>query len=195
MSERLRPHGVRLMDCPLNLRPMTEDDWPTLLPWHSDPEVLYFAEGDHVTARSPDDMQHIYRSVSQAAFVFVAELNGRPIGDCWLQKMNLPRVLNRHPAGQDLRRIDLMIGEKGRWGQGWGTRIIALLVRFGFDMCNADAIFGCDVTDYNPRSRRAFEKNGFLVDQTILQEPGRKAREVYDMVLTRSRCEQLHRRT
>ena len=135
-------------------------------------------------------MQHIYRSVSQAAFVFIAELDGRPIGDGWLQKMNLPRVLDRYPTGQDLRRIDLEIGEKTLWGQGWGSRIIALLVHFGFDTCHADAIFGCDVGDYNPRSRRAFEKNGFVVDQTILQEPGRKAREVYDMVLTRSRYEQ-----
>jgi RimJ/RimL family protein N-acetyltransferase len=174
---------------------MTGDDWPTLLPWHRDPEVLYFSEGAHVKSRSLAEMQHIYCSVSQAALIFVAEVDGRPIGDCWLQKMNLQRVLCRYLTGQDLRRIDLEIGEKTLWGQGWGSRIIALLVRFGFDMGHADAIFGCDVGDYNPRSRRAFEKNGFLVDQTIPQDPGRKAREVYDMVLTRSQYEQIYRRT
>jgi RimJ/RimL family protein N-acetyltransferase len=195
MTEPLRNHGIRLTNGSLVLRPIAEADWPILLPWHSDPEVLYFSEGNHATSRSLEEMQHIYRSVSQAAFVFIAELHGRPIGDAWLQKMNLPRVLGRYPTGQDLRRIDLEIGEKTLWGQGWGTHIIALLVRFGFDMAHADAIFGCDIGDCNPRSRRAFEKNGFLVDQTIPQDPGRKAREVYDMVLTRSRYEQVYRRT
>lgn len=170
---------------------MTEDDWQVLLRWNNDPEVLYLAEGDDVTARSLDDVQAIYRGVSQHALNFIAELHGRPIGECWLQEMNLERILSRYPTGMDLRRIDLVIGEKDHWGRGMGTRMIALLTRFGFETCKADAIFGCDVADYNPRSRRAFEKNGYIIDRVIPQRAGRKAREVYDMVLTRERHESL----
>lgn len=107
----------------------------------------------------------------------------------------LRRVLDRHPTGQDLRRIGREIGDGILWSHGWGTRIIALLARFGFDMGHADAIFGCGVCDSNPRSRRSLEKNGFLVDQTIPRQPGRKAHEVYDMVLTRSQYEPVYRRT
>ena len=84
-----------------------------------------------------------------------------------------------------LFRIDLMIGEKAFWGQGWGTRIIRLLTDYGFERCEAGAVFGVGVADYNPRSRRAFEKNGYAVDQTIPQPAGSKAREEYDMVMTR----------
>ena len=84
-------------------------------------------------------------------------------------EMNLERILSRYPKEMDLRRIDLTIGEKEFWDQGWGTRMIALLTQFGFQKCNADAIFGCDVGDYNPRSRRAFEKNGYVIDRVIPQ--------------------------
>jgi RimJ/RimL family protein N-acetyltransferase len=64
---------------------------------------------------------------------------------------------------------------------------LAGVVEVEFDECKADAVFGCDVADYNPRSRRAFEKNGFVVDQAVLQPPGSKAQVVFDMVLTRER--------
>lgn len=186
-TRELRRHDVHLRDGALVLRPMTEGDWGVLQKWNSDPEVLYYAEGDDVTSRSLQETQIIYRSVSQQAFCFIAEIDGRPIGECWLQKMNLKRVLERYPQETDLRRIDLAIGEKEFWNHGWGTRIIALLVRFGFEECGADAIFGCDVADHNPRSRRAFEKNGFVVDQAIPQERDRMASKVYDLKLTRER--------
>ncbi len=71
------------------LRPMSENDWEILTKWGNDPEILYFAEMDHVSTRSLDQVQSMYQSVSQTAFCFIIELDGRPIGECWLQKMNL----------------------------------------------------------------------------------------------------------
>ena len=186
-GKRLRVHDVQLSDANLLLRPMTEEDWPVLLRWNNDPEVLYYAEGGNVTSRTLEETQGIYRDVSQHAFNFIAELDGRPIGECWLQEMNLKRILSRYPNTMDLRRIDLAIGEKTLWGQGFGTRIVRALARFAFDECAADAVFGCDIADYNPRSRRVFVKNGFVVDQAVAQTPGSKAEVVFDMVLTRDR--------
>jgi RimJ/RimL family protein N-acetyltransferase len=194
MAETLKAHDVRLTEpdrSKLVLRPMSEADWDLLFAWNNDPEVLYFSEGDDVTSRSIEEVQEIYRGVSRHAYNFIAELDGTPIGDCWLQEMNLPRILRRYPAALDLRRIDLLIGDKNMWGKGLGTRMIRLLVRFGFESCGADAIFGCDVADYNPRSRRAFEKNGFVVDRAVRQRPGRKAAECYDLVISRARYDRL----
>ena len=182
--DRLSEHDIVLTDGPLRLRPMTEDDWDILLKWNSDPEVLYYSEGDDVKSRTLEETQGIYRGVSKAAFVFMAELDGRPIGECWLQKMNIDRIIQRYP-GKDLRRIDLTIGEKELWGKGWGTKMLGLLSRLGFEREGADAIFGPFVADYNPRSRRAFEKNGYVVDEEIDVKPGRKASKEYDMMLTR----------
>ncbi len=87
---RLREHDISLRGAAVTLRPLTEDDWGILLPWGSDPEVLWFSEGDDVQSYSLEDIQGIYREVSQAAFCFVIELDGRAIGDCWLQEMNIP---------------------------------------------------------------------------------------------------------
>jgi len=189
--ERLRGHTITLRDRELVLRPMTEDDWDLLYRWNSDPEVLYYAEGDDVTERSQEEVRGIYRSVSQTAFCFIIEHEGIPIGECWLQKMNLARILERNP-GLDCRRIDLMIGEKHLWGRGIGTRVIRLLTAFGFEEEGADRIYG-EVDDHNPRSRRAFEKVGYVVEDTVEYPPGGKARCGYDLVITRETYRQEHR--
>ena len=186
--DKIVTHDVVLEDGPLRLRPMTEDDWDFLLRWNSDPEVLFFSEGDSVERRTLEEIQGIYRGTSRKAWVFVAELERRPIGECWLQQMNVARIMRRHP-GRRLFRIDLMIGEKDLWGRGYGTRMIRLLTDFGFQRCGADAVLGVGVADYNPRSRRAFEKNGYAVDETISLRPGGKGAVEVDMILTRDEWE------
>ena len=177
---KLREHDITLQGEGLVLRPMTEDDWDILLKWNSDPEVLYYSEGDDITSRNLEDVQEIYRWVSQTAFCFVMELAGRPIGECWLQRMNLERILAKYPKA-DCRRIDLMIGEKEFWGRGLGTKAIQLLTDFAFEREKADLVFGCEVADYNPASQKAFQKNGYEIDATIIQPPGDKAKECYDL--------------
>ena len=168
------------------MRPMTEDDWELLLQWNNDPEVLYYSEGDNITESSLDEIQMVYRSISRKAFCFIIDYDRLPVGDCWLQEMNLDRILRHHP-GQNVRRIDLAIGEKALWGRGIGTEVLRMLVDFGFDEEGVDVIFGCDIADYNPRSLRAFQKAGFEHYGTVPQPPGAKSRLCYDMVLTRDR--------
>ena len=163
------------------LRPMTEADWPLLMALNNDPEVLYYAEGDDVAPRSLGEVQAIYQHVSQAAFCFVIEHDGAGVGDCWLQLLNLERLRARFP-GLDSRRIDLEI-ERAAWGQGIGGAVVRLLVEFAFGRERADAVFACDVADYNAASRRIFERAGFTVCAATDQPPGAKARVAYDLVL------------
>ena len=185
----LHVHRHRLSNGDLTLRPMTEDDWEPLYRWNNDPEVLYYAEGDDISGRSLEDVQAIYRGVSQSAFNFMVEYSGMVIGECWLQRVNLERLLERFPH-LDCRRIDLAIGEKAFWGRAIGTEVIRLLTRFGFEEDHADAIFGCSIADYNPRSRRAFEKNGYVVVQENVEPEGMKAKLTVDLMLTRERYEE-----
>jgi hypothetical protein len=77
----------------VKLRPLTENDWSLLEKWNRDPDVRYYADGDAVAAYSPEKVRQIYRSVSQHAYSFLIEADGQAIGECWLQQMNLPRVL------------------------------------------------------------------------------------------------------
>lgn len=178
----LRSHEIYLYGSRCTLRPMTEDDWPILFHWNNDPAVLYFAEGEDVAGRTMADVQELYLYVAQNAFCFIIEHAGQPIGECWLQRMNLERILNEHPD-QDCRRIDLMIGEKQFWGQGIGTEAIGLLCEFAFTQEQADLIFGCEIADYNPRSLRAFQRNGFSIVNVLPQPPDSKARICYDVRL------------
>jgi RimJ/RimL family protein N-acetyltransferase len=177
---KLREHNITLQGEGLVLRPMTEADWDILLKWNSDPEVLYYSEGGNITSWSLEDIQDIYRGVSQNAFCFMIEVGGIPIGKCWLQRMNLDRILEKYPKA-DCRRIDLMIGEKSLWGQGLGTEAIRLLTELAFEREKADMVFGCDVADYNPASQKAFQKNGYQIDARIIQPAGDKAKECYDL--------------
>ena len=85
--------------------------------------------------------------------------------------MNLQRIVAQFPD-KDLRRIDLMIGEKELWGRGYGTEAIGLLVEFGFQKERADAIFAPVAAD-NHRSQRAFQKNGFTCHARIQEPDGR----------------------
>jgi RimJ/RimL family protein N-acetyltransferase len=163
---------------------MTEGDWDRLLRWNNDPDVLYWAEGDDITSRTLQEVQDLYRTVSRTAFCFVIEAGGVPVGECWLQEMNVARIAEQHP-GLDCRRIDLMIGEKQHWGQGIGTEAIRLLSEFGFTRQTADALFGCFVTDNNPRSYRAFQRVGYQLFETLECDPGRKSRFEYTLRLTR----------
>ena len=77
-------HTVHLHTSRLHLRPMTDADWDILLRWNQDPEVLYYADGADVTAYTLDQIKRIYGGISQAAFCFIAELDGQPIAEAWL---------------------------------------------------------------------------------------------------------------
>jgi len=181
---KILTHNVILRGEKVMLRPMTEDDWDILLKWNSDPEVLYYSEGDDVQSYNLEEIQGIYRGTSQTAFCFIVEIKGVPVGESWLQQMNYPRILQKYP-GRDCRRIDLMIGEKTLWGKGLGSEIIRLLVGFAFEQEKADLIFGCEIADYNSRSLKAFQKVGFRIVDAIQQPPGSKAYVSYDVLLSR----------
>ncbi|UCH43631.1 MAG: GNAT family N-acetyltransferase [Dehalococcoidales bacterium] len=190
---KLWEHNTTLRGGKSTLRPMTEGDWDILLRWNRDPEVLYFTDIDVVAPRELPDVQEMYRGVSRNAFCFIIEVGGEPVGECWLQKMNLERVLREYP-GKDCRRIDLMIGEKGLWGKGIGTDVISTLTRFGFENEKADFVFGCDIADYNPRSLRVFQKNGYRIEAEMVQPPGNKAGIIYDLVLSKDEYYRRERR-
>lgn len=190
MGETLKTHEYILANKDILLRPMSENDWDILLKWNSDAEVLYYCEGDEVDCYNLAQIQDIYRFVSLSALCFIIEYKGMPIGECWLQKMNLAYVIKKFPD-YDSRRIDLMIGEKEFWCRGIGTEVLRMLVRFGFEVQKADIIFGCDIADYNVRSFKAFQKAGFEVYSKIAQLPGNKAVYRYYLKLTKERYKEL----
>lgn len=72
-----------------------------------------------------------------------------------------------YPGSLDVRRIDMAIGEKAYWGRGIGSQFIGMLVDFAFCGEHADVLH-CICEDYNVRSCRMWEKQGFT---RILEKP------------------------
>lgn len=169
------------------LRPLCDDHLPYLYKWCGDSEVLYWTEGgtaDIDLSYGPDTVHQIYGGVSQDAFCFLVEADGVPIGECWLQKMNLPDVKAMYSKTLDVRRIDMSIGEKAYWGKGIGTQFIGMMVDFAFCGEHVDVLH-CFCEDYNVRSRRMWEKHGFT---QVLAEPlpqPQKGQVQYHYKLTR----------
>ena len=144
--------------------------------------MLAWAEGDEIESRTLDDVQRIYRAISVNAHCFLMELDGEPIGECWLQRMNLERLVARHP-GEDVRRIDIAIGVPALWGQGLGREAVGLLLDFGFRREGVDVIYAC-VDAGNMRSRRMFESLGFAVEAGR-DSAGSEADDELDLALSR----------
>jgi RimJ/RimL family protein N-acetyltransferase len=180
---KLREHKVTLRGWRVALRPMTEDDWPLVEKWETDPDVFYWADGENITSRPPEEVRAIFRTVSQKAYCFIIEHEGRPVGDGWLQEMNLPVILGKFP-GKDCRRVDLVIGEKELWGKGLGTEVISVLTKFAFEQEKADMVFGLP-GDYNMRSCRAFKKVGYAKVMRMPEPPGSKARYTCGFAMTK----------
>ncbi len=186
----IRSHDVTLRgsagDLNIVLRPLSDAHLPLLYRWNSDPEVLYWTEGgeDIVRSYDADTVNRIYGGVSQAAHCFLIEVDGVPVGECWLQRMNLSYVSAQYPS-LDVRRIDMAIGEKEYWGKGIGTAFVGLLVEFAFAVEGVDVLH-CFAEDYNVRSVRVWLKNGFrLAHSEDLPQPQKGTRQ-HHFVLTRS---------
>ena len=179
MAERLREHDKTLVEGQLVLRPFTEGDWELVLPWNTDPRVLWFSDGPEIDSRTLDEVQAIYRGVSQAADVFVLEVDGRAVGDGWVQSMNLTRITAAFPA-QRCARIDLKLAHDW-WGRGFGSIALRLLTDHAFTS-GYDLVFGVDIADYNDRSHRAFLRCGYVPWRRVqtAERPGTSF--VYDLI-------------
>ena len=167
------------------LRPLSDEHLPLLYKWNADPEVLYWTDGgeDKLHSHDKDSVHKIYGGVSQNAFCFLIETDGVPVGECWLQRMNLKHVLEMYESSVDVRRIDMMIGEKEYWNKGIGSEFIPMLIDFAFNGEQVDVLH-CLCEDYNIRSRRMWEKTGFtLILSEDLAQP-QKGKYQYHYRLT-----------
>ena len=139
----------------MRLRRATLADLPTLRHWDQQP---------HVIAASGDDggwdwENEIPRDVDWAEML-IAEEGGRPIG--FIQIID-PASEESHywgDAEENLRAIDIWIGEAADLGKGYGTQ----MMRLAIDRCFADTAVTAVLIDplaANTRAHRFYERLGF----------------------------------
>ena len=96
------------------------------------------------------------------------------IGNCGFFDING----RRRSAG-----VGLFIGKKSCWNKGYGTEVMRLLLRHGFETLNLNRIFLHVDTD-NLGGIRAYEKAGFIHEAHLRQVDFREGKYCDDLIMS-----------
>ena len=145
------------------LRPLARTDVEgPYLEWLNDHDVTRFLETG-TTPVTPAVLQRYVDAVTQARDVVMLAIVEKDSG----VHVGNVKLAGIHPVH---RRADLgiMLGDKQRWGRGYGREAVALMLAYGFDRLNLNKIYlGVDVD--NVAAVRIYEQLGFKIEGTQRQ--------------------------
>lgn len=146
----------------IRFRAIEKDDLPHFVRWLNDPDVrqglcmrypLSLAEEENWFA------EMIKRPPEQRPMAI--EIQPDPEKDQWVFVGNCG-FINTNWEDRSAE-IGIHIGEKGYWDQGYGTKAMGLILKFGFDSLNFHRIY-LRVFETNQRAIRSYEKAGFVLE-------------------------------
>ena len=141
----------------IRLRSVTRSDLPQFVEWLNDPEVrsgllMYLP-------LSFEDEEAWFENMIKspaAQHPMVIEVRSDDdwtmIGNCGFHRIDW-RIRSAE--------VGIFIGEKSYWNQGYGTEVMRLLLKQGFNTLNLNRI-ALEVFETNPRAIRTYEKAGFV---------------------------------
>lgn len=141
----------------VRLRAVERDDVKKFYEWVNDPDVTY-GLGLYLPMSIVDE-ERWFDGIAQR------DANEKPLaievrdGDGWKLIGNC-RVFEIEWVNSSAE-LGIMIGDKSIWNQGYGTEVMTLLLRHGFETLNLNRIYLRVFSD-NPRAKRAYEKTGFV---------------------------------
>lgn len=145
MSSVPAPHSDRL-----NFRDLARADLPACLAWRNDPEVAETLSSLTVSATELE-LWFSHNERTSTANFFAMDHEGELIGYVGLRDIDWAE---RHGT------LDIMIGRKDLWDQGFGTEATRAIVQYGFDALGLERI-ELTVLPFNERGIRCYEKCGF----------------------------------
>jgi ribosomal-protein-alanine N-acetyltransferase len=144
------------------LRDFAPDDAPSVLAYHSDPEVMRFLPAVVRNNRTLDEIHALLRAANEDArraprlnYDLAVTLAGDVIGAARLH--------------QSIDRGDGKIGyilRRDTWGSGVGTETAALLIAYGFNELDLGRVWAT-VDRANVASMRVLEKVGMRLDGAL----------------------------
>ena len=144
-------HGERVY-----LRPPTVDDATNVFHWERDDEVWRYDPHrpySHTMAEFlPNFKRNYVRGSGHQVWFIIEDEEHTPIGT--ITYFNLDTRLGQAEVG-------LGLGDKTRWGQGYGPEAIRTLVRYLFTFSQIVRIYA-ETAVANGPARRAFAKAGFV---------------------------------
>ncbi len=148
----------------VRLRGVEREDLPHFVRWLNDPEVrrgltlyrpLSLAEEEEwfrSLMKQPPDERSLAIEVRE--------------GDSWrlIGNSSLMNIDWRNRSAE----VGLFIGEKRYWGRGYGTEVLRLWLRHGFETLNLNRIY-LRVYANNPRAVHVYENIGFVLEGRLRQ--------------------------
>lgn len=182
--ESISEWSIVLKSRRITLRPPEERDWEYLVRWNDDLEYRYFDGGDEAAAYILEHLQRMYDTGATGGYHFVVELNGTPVGGCWLHEMDLARIKQQFP-NLDCRRMGLFISAREPTQPGVETQVVNLLTQFAFEEQDTEIVFCCNVDEQDPEYRRALESNSYITFGRNEEPSAEGYRASYDYLLMR----------
>jgi len=102
----------------------------------------------------------------------IVEPGGRLVGS-----VRLWRISEKNRSAM----LTIFIGDKSRWGQGYGTEALRLILRHAFGQMRLNRV-ELHVFDFNARAIRSYEKAGF-VREGVRRHALRRGTRYYDIVV------------
>jgi diamine N-acetyltransferase len=142
----------------IRLRADERADLPQFVEWLNDPEVLEGISNDLPQGQADEDiwfenMLKLPREEHPCAIEARTEDGGwKLIGNCGFFDFNWR---------SRLAEVGIFIGDKSYWNQGYGTEVMRLLLKVGFEKFNLNRIY-LRVYATNLRAIRCYEKVGFI---------------------------------
>jgi ribosomal-protein-alanine N-acetyltransferase len=162
---------VELVTKRLVLREFSEDDWPDVLAYQSDPRYLQYY---HWTERTREDVvEFVHMFIAQqkerprARFQLAVALKSDPrlIGNCGI-RMESPGACEAD-IGYELA--------PSHWGRGYATEAARAIVHFGFAELGLHRIWSRCIAD-NVASARVLEKLGMRLEGRLREHEYFKGR-------------------
>jgi RimJ/RimL family protein N-acetyltransferase len=146
----------------VRLRAVEREDVKKFYEWINDPEVTHGLS--MYLPMSTVEEEHWFERLSQH------DQNEKPLaievrdGDGWklIGNCGVFGIEWVNSNGE----LGIMIGDKSAWNHGYGTEVMTLLLRHGFETLNLNRIY-LRVHADNPRAKRSYEKAGFLEEARL----------------------------
>ncbi|TLM99696.1 GNAT family N-acetyltransferase [bacterium] len=136
------------------LSPVAPEDAALWAAWSNDPEVtIPLGDEAYVPYGLERAQQDVHESATRQDHVFtIVEIeSGQAVGRCVLFSIN---SVDRNAM------VGIFIGEKDRWGKGYGQEAMRLLLDYAFNLLNLHNIM-LGVFSFNERAIRCYQRLGF----------------------------------
>lgn len=161
----------------VRLREYKKEDVKLAQDYINDPEVKRLLNPGIPYLYTLEDEQKWFDSLSASndTYSFAIETleDSKYIGGCGI---------NRIDWKNSVAEVGIFIGDKDKWGKGYGTDAMRILVKFIFEQMNINRI-KLNVFSFNQRAIKSYEKCGFKVEGILRQEVFRDGKYYDDIVM------------